>query len=636
MKKTIVNVLTFLAVAFLTGSIIALGDALYNVLAGSYLTEGFSAVINFYAQNAIGDSVFMILVGAFFASGVGLYSLIRRKSRLTPEKRWAAVFGPTLTFLVLVTVAVPVNVSALPNFMYPISLITNAIMFLITLASVVPVSLVCFRLARFSSNKIAIGFGFVFIGVVLFLVVIGLFGFKPGGKVSAAVPIDGPNVIIITIDALRQDRVSAYDNRYVRTPHLDAFASRSVRFNEACANNPWTIPSMFTMLSSRYPTVHGADLTHVGNDNVVMLAEVLKSHGYETEAYVANQILYGELGFKRGFDRYIEYGDIERLTLFKRATVYRFVKRVRDTVIPYYTGVPEEDTTEWLTDRLVSALEREREKPLFLWGHYLDPHVPLTPPRQYVEGPPEFVDEALRFGLLYSTREKELVPGDSAKLVPLYDAEVGYVDEKISEVFDLFEESGLYENSIIIVTADHGEEFFEHGKYGHGVTHFDEVISIPLIIYAPGIKPGVTDYPASLVDVMPTVLDYIGAEPPPDMSGDSLVPAIKGVGETDVDKFIFIDRTASKDDLKSVRLYPYTMIRAGLEEYSYDVRDNRIHEEPEDIVGDMGEDLFEYYRKALDDWAAETDAEAKSLGGAVEIGINAERHEKLKGLGYLK
>jgi arylsulfatase A-like enzyme len=635
MKTCSYNLLNFFLIAFGVGSVVAFGDTIYNVAAGGYLTEGFRAVINFYAQNAIADSAFMISVGAFFASAVGVYALIRRKNGTSREKRWGFIFGPALTFLVLLTVAVPVNISALPNFMNPISLITNAIMLLIALALVVPVSLVCVSLAEFSGNRTVIGLAYGIIGVVALSIITGLVAFKPGGRIPAAEKIDGPNVIIITIDALRQDRVSAYDSGYVRTPHLDAFASRSIRFDEACANNPWTIPSMFTMLSSRYPTVHGADLTHVGNEDVVMLAEILKSHGYETEAYVANQILYGELGFKRGFDRYVEFGDIVPLLAFKRTTVYRFFKRIRDTVLPYYTNVEAKDSTEWLTDRLVSSVSGGR-RPFFVWAHYLDPHTPLTPPREYVEGTPEFVDEAVRLGLLYSTDEENLTSDDRPWLVALYEAEVRYVDAQLKRVFDALEESGLYDNSIIVITADHGEEFFEHGRYGHGKTHYDEVVSIPLIIYVPGGEPGVSHYPASLVDVMPTVLDYVGADAPSDMSGESLLPALSGDALKTGDKFIFIDRTSTDRYLKSARLYPYTLTRSGPSDYTYDMRDNRVHSDPDDRVENPDNKLFDYYRTALDDWATETDAEAKTTGETAEIGIDAERREKLKGLGYIK
>ncbi len=636
MKTHSYKLLTFFLTAFVIASIAALGDTIYNAAAGSYLTGGFLAVINFFAQNTVANFFVVIIAAVFFAVLLLLYSLTERGRKFPAEKRWFVVFWPAAAFLVFFLVAVPVNMSALPNFMTPISLAVNAVMFVTVFGLIVAGIALGSKFAGAVSGKKAVRavLGFSVISAVS--VISGFTLYNPEGGISKSDPIGGPNVIIITIDALRQDRVSAYKPGNVDTPNLDAFAARSLRFEEACTNNPWTIPSMFTMNSSRYPTVHGADTTHIGNENVVMLAEVLKSHGYETEGYVANQILYGELGFNRGFDRYVEYGDIVPLLAFKRTTVYRFFKRVRDTVVPNYTNFPVEDSTEWLTNRLVSSLSRDRDRPFFVWAHYLDPHTPLTPPRKYVKGSPEFVDEALRLGFLYSTYEEDLVPGDREWLVPLYEAEVRYVDESLKKVFDVIEVSGLYENSIIIITADHGEEFFEHGKYGHGKTHYDEVISIPMMIYLPGVKPGVSKRPVSLIDIMPTVLDYVGADAPAGMSGKSLLAIVEGSAEVYDEEFIFIDRLSVDPTYKSARIRPYTLTRSGPSEYAYVMRDMRIDIGPDDIVAEPDVSLFERYRGPLDEWAAVIDAEAKGLGGTAEIGIDAERREELKGLGYLK
>lgn len=634
MKKTAVSVLTFLAAAFLIGSVVAVGDTIYNVAAGSYLTEGFRAAINFYAQNAIGDLVFMVLVGAFFALVAGLYNLVRPKSRLTAEKRWAFIFSPAFAFLVLVTVAVPVNRYVLPVALETLSLIVNFLLLVATLAVIVALTKYGFRCVKFFYRRECVLGSVVFILVAAPLTVLGLFFCKTGRSLPYAEPIDGPNVIIITIDALRQDRVSAYGDGYVETPNLDAFASRSIRFEEACTNSPWTVPAMFTMNSSSYPSVHRAGKTHKGNENLVMLAEVLNNHGYDTEAYVANQILYGELGFNRGFDIYLEYGDTYLLSGFKKASTYRFYKRFVDKLSPYL-GVRKIDSTSWLTTEIVSSLNKDRHNPLFLWAHYLDPHSPLTPPRKYMEGPKDIVDERLRFGFFETINDNKLEAKDRDKLVALYEAEVRYVDDMLGEVFKTMDENGLYEDSIIIITADHGEEFFEHGKYGHMKTHYDEVVSIPLFVYMPGIRPGVSEYPVSLLDLMPTILDLIGAEHPRHMSGETIVSVLNGSDDVGEEKFIFIDETIEKRTQKSARDYPYTLIRTGSGEYVYDLRDNRIHKDPDDIVVDVDEQVFEHYRTAVDDWAAAAKAEAEALGGTTEIRIDAERREKLKGLGYM-
>jgi arylsulfatase len=394
---------------------------------------------------------------------------------------------------------------------------------------------------------------------------------------------------------------------------------------------------MYTMMSSRYPSVHGADKTVRGHPEIIMLAELLKSHGYRTEAYNANPIMYGGLGFEDGFDVYIEHGDVLPLVAFNKTTAYRFVKKLRDAIFER-SNVAGGDSTEWLTERLLRAFNKKRRRPLFLWAHYLDPHTPLTPPREYVRGTPEFVEGALRFGRSETIFYENLVVEDLDVLIPLYEAEVRYVDDKFGGVLTAMEDNGYFENSIIIVTADHGEEFFEHGEYGHGKTHYNEVISIPMFIYTPDGEPGTTDYPVSLIDIMPTVLEYVGAEVPSDtdMSGESLLPLIEGSSKGRKDKYIFIDRIQTDPNLKSARFAPYTLIRSGANVFSYEMVDNTITTSPDDIVENPDPEVYDAMWEALDKWATATDEEAEALGEVVEVKLDAGRREKLKGLGYLK
>jgi len=634
MKSTIYSVLISLVVVFVIASLAGLVDTLYNVWAGYYLTGGFLGAIDFYAHDTLANLFFGIAVAAVMGLGLLLCGLLRPGRLPAYEARWALIFCPAAVFLALLLVVIPVNFIALPNFFELTSLIANGLMLLTALVVLIPGVIFGRYVVKWVARKSVAWIALLFSVLSIAFIIAGLALNAPGAYLPRSRTIDGPNVIIITIDALRQDRVDAYGAGYVGTPNLDAFAERSVRFNRICTNSPWTLPSMYTMNCSRYPTVHGAEMYLKGRDEIVMLAEVLKSHGYETEAYVANNLLFSGIGFGCGFDKYVEYGDITPFISFKHTTVYRFFKRMRDTVLPYLKIVPLERRTEWITDKLVSTLSRKRTKPFFLWAHYLDPHTPLTPPREYMEGPEDIVEERLRFGFSETAKDDKLEKKDREALVALYEAEVRYVDDRLKRVFDVIEETGLYENSIIIITADHAEEFFEHGRYGHAKTHFDEVVSIPLMIYVPDGNPGVTDYPAALIDIMPTILDYVGADAPPGMSGESLMPVIRNPDGPFDEKFIFIDRTALNHDVKSCRLYPYTLIRSGVGEY--DFRDNRIHKGPDDIVADPDEKLFESYRKALDDWVDRITVEAEALGSPAEIKIDAERRVKLKGLGYLK
>jgi arylsulfatase A-like enzyme len=371
----------------------------------------------------------------------------------------------------------------------------------------------------------------------------------------------------------------------------------------------------------------------VGNPEIGTLAEILSDYGYRTEGRIANPTMNPRLGFNKGFDLYT-IGIVLPFRSFSKARLYRLYRTLYFSLPVFYESGGAY-STESLTDCLVRFLEQDHGRPFFLWGHYLDPHTPLDPPRKYIRMDEEDIDKALAFGRHQTQPDWALDEKDSNKLVPLYDAEVRYVDDMFGKVLEALENGGYFEDSIIIVTADHGEELFEHGGYGHSRTHYNEVISIPLMVYVPGVEPGVSDYPASLIDIMPTVLDYVGVEPPPDMSGESLMPVIEGMRGTSGDKSIFIDRTGDNHNLKSVRSHPYTLIGDRAGEYSYVLVDNTIREGPYDIVVDPDPAVFNRLKELVDEWADSVESEADALGVPSEMEPNEDHLEALKKLGYV-
>jgi arylsulfatase A-like enzyme len=622
------------------GIVVSVVDMVYHVSRGYFIVNSFLSSLDYLAVNAVANAALCLFLATVIYVPIVIISFVGRKEEPASGSHLARITWFVFFSAFYFILSLNVNIDYLPGTYSAESLIGNLVLVALF-----------FALAIFSTIKSPRFFGFVLrkgfyipsavVAVPLVIIFLGFLAFYSGGKIQENPRIEGPNVIIITIDALRQDRVGAYGLGYVETPNLDGFAAKSVRFEEACTPAPWTIPSMYSMNSSRYPSVHGVDLYHRGSEKIIMLAQVLKSHGYRTEGYVANNLLYSERGFGRGFDVYVEQGDIGALVPVKLTAFYRFMCRFRN-VASKLLGKPGPDTTKWLTDRLVSAFTRygesNRRRPLFLWAHYLDPHHPLTPPREYIHGEPELIERALD-RTYYYVKINETFEGNERELyVPLYEAEVRYVDDELERVFKAMEEAGIFDDSLIIITADHGEEFNEHGRYGHCWTHYDEVMSIPMMIYAPDVEPGVSGYPASLMDIMPTVLDYVGAYEPPGMSGESLIPAMETAagGEVpDTGKYIYLDQTAYNPYMKSVRLWPYTLTRDGEKEYSYVMIDNSIHEGPDDIVQDPDSELFDRMRTALDRWAELTAAETEAVGDRIEIGLDEEQKERLKNLGYL-
>jgi len=305
-----------------------------------------------------------------------------------------------------------------------------------------------------------------------------------------------------------------------------------------------------------------------------------------------------------------------------------------DHALPYL-DIGTVDSTTWLTKNIVKTLTEKRSKPLFLWAHYLDPHTPLLPPRKYIDLTDDEAKAALDFSKMHSAAFLELDESSLDKMEPLYEAEVRYIDEKLGEIIGILEKNGYFENSIIIVTSDHGEAFFEHGHYGHGVTHYDEEISIPLFIYVPEVQPGATEYPAGLIDLTPTILNYVGITDDYDMSGIDLLPIMRG-NTVDNDRLLFLDETGSDETMKSVRDARYTLIRSGVTKYTYEMVDNLEGQGPDDIIDNPTPELYNRFEAALDDWADYIAIEKKALGDSeTGIDIGDEQKDKIKGLGYL-
>jgi arylsulfatase A-like enzyme len=609
-------------------------DTLINVIVGSYHVRSFANGVNYFAHGAAADFCFVLLTAVLLlVPAVVLHLMPGRRSGGFAERWYPFVFGTCAATLAVFLVAVPVNFSILPGVFSTKSMLFN----LLFVLAIPVLALLLIEIGRrfYRRLKKPIFLLSVFVVVALVFVAVGYaVNFDDHVSVESRT-LDGPNVLIITIDALRRDHLSCYSDEYVRTPNIDEFAGRSLLFNNAFTNSPWTVPSMYTMLTSSYPSVHGADLTHRGNDNLITLAQILKAHGYSTEAYVANHVLYAELGFDRGFERYVEFGEPTSLGWMRRSTVYHFIKYVNNKAQSVFG---DNDTTKWLTEVLVSRLSATRERPFFIWAHYLDPHSPLTPPAEYIDGKAAFVEDALALS------EKTKTFGSSADMreedrdlaLALYGAEVKYVDRSVGKVLSVIEDNGLLEDTIVIITADHGEEFFEHGRYGHGKTHYFEVTAVPLIIYAPDIEPRVREEPAALVDLVPSLVHYVSPETDAGFSGVNLFQERSEVTEGGRGRFIFFDETEFDPNMKSVYLEPFIFSRTGSDVYTYEVTDV-TKEPPYDVIPGPEPGTFEPYRETLEEFVAETNIEAASLGGeAKAIVVGADRREKLRDLGYLK
>jgi len=353
------------------------------------------------------------------------------------------------------------------------------------------------------------------------LVGVGVLGMLSGRP--RANPGSSPNVLIISVDALRADAVGSL------TPNIGELAARGVTFTEAFAQAPWTLPSLASLMTSRYPSELG--IRPLTNDapgrpafyppvaSAPRAAEMLREAGYTTAAQLTNPYATEKFGLQGGFTCIRHSQDRPRTPL-----AYDLLRRGLRL-----GGIPSErDDADQVTRGALAWLREERREPFFLWVHYLDPHAPY--------GPPPVADTLAHEALMRAARESPSTKErESARqrVRQAYEAEVRYCDDWIGKLLRYLDESGLADRTLVILTADHGEGFWEGDALEHGGSFARAVMQVPLVIAFPdrrhaGLR---VDEPARLLDVLPTVLDVASVATPSHVRGTSLLPLLEGSSE---------------------------------------------------------------------------------------------------------
>lgn len=351
----------------------------------------------------------------------------------------------------------------------------------------------------------------VLLGLVAACVLLDLQRRRPSGPRTASAGHDVPRVILIVADTLRADALSAPEGGASAhgslTPVLDAFAADAWRFPSARSAGPWTLPSMATLLTGTSPLVHGAlHRTSVLPDGVPTLAESFAAAGYRTAAIGHNPVLSPSRRLNRGFDEY-ELPDPNGV--FGRSLGYALWRRTIERRAERYGRADE------LVERASSWVEEHAAEDFFLWLHFYDPHLAYAPPAAFRPAgqPPAGFGRTIGFGELDRLRGGYLVPDAEGRrwVRELYDAEVRFLDTSLGAFFERLRELGLYEDSLIVFTSDHGEEFWEHQGFEHGHTSYEELLRVPLLIKLPGERPGGSDARAvSQESVAPSLLALCG------------------------------------------------------------------------------------------------------------------------------
>jgi arylsulfatase A-like enzyme/Flp pilus assembly protein TadD len=303
------------------------------------------------------------------------------------------------------------------------------------------------------------------------------------------------NVLLITLDTLRWDRLSIYSDKYVKTPHIDRIAKKSFVFMRAFSHNPVTLPAHVNILTGTTPRFHGiSDNTGFRLDErFLTLAEHLHGAGYSTGAFIGAFPLDSRFGLNQGFDVYDDlYGTHNERELF-------YVERPAEKVI--------EPAVQWL-----SQPQRKQEK-WFSWIHLFDPHQPYLPPQPYKK---EYRHD-------------------------LYSGEVAYMDASLKTLFDFLETQGFMDRTVIVITGDHGEALGEKGEETHSYFAYNNTIHIPLIIYIPGAGGRFIHENVCHADIFPTLCDILGLKIPSHIQGKSLVPVIEGSNQRSKTRGIYFE-----------------------------------------------------------------------------------------------
>jgi arylsulfatase A-like enzyme len=344
------------------------------------------------------------------------------------------------------------------------------------------------------------------------------------------------NLVLVTIDSLRADHVGSYGYERDTTPRLDEYARAGHRFTNAFAHACATRPSFPAILTSSHPLMHGG-FERLSADRT-LISEVFSELGYETAGFHSNLYLSAEFGYDRGFDTLYDSREDPSLTTRLRQAVkdnlnsdgllYGVLERLYQgaerragvDVGSHYVSAEE------LTDRALEWARARRDEPSFLWVHYMDPHHPYAPPDEHQRFSSVGASEGVRLRPKMMENHEDITDEELSTLVDLYDGEVRYTDEQVGRL--LSELDDCWSDWTAFVTADHGEEFRDHGEFFHQNRFYDEVMHVPLIVYD-GDSTGTHDEMVGLLDVAPTIAERAGATDLPEAFwGHSLEPLLSG------------------------------------------------------------------------------------------------------------
>ena len=360
-------------------------------------------------------------------------------------------------------------------------------------------------------------------GLVSSLLLAGVLGCSdsPGPGVGSIFP----DIVLVSIDSLRADHLGCYGYWRPTSPTIDRLASRGARFANAVTTTSWTLPAHAALFTGLNDAAHGVmtDGIRLADDHVT-LAEELRGAGYQTAGFFGGPYLHPTFGLDQGFDTY--------QSCMTRIADDVTGRDVRAEALGGEETSHGDITGPRLLEEVEGWLDQVSEDPFFLFLHMWDVHYDYIPPQRLVEAfDPDYQGSITGRGMMHNQAiSAEMDQRDLEHLLALYDGEIRFTDEILGQVLERLDARGRLEGTLIVVTADHGEEFFEHGGKGHRRTLFDEVLRVPLVVYWPGhVAPGqVIEDQVRIIDVSPTLLSLAGVASTGQLQGRDLTALLTG------------------------------------------------------------------------------------------------------------
>ena len=454
-----------------------------------------------------------------------------------------------------------------------------------------------------------------------------------------------PNILLVVIDTTRADHLSCYGYERPTSPRIDAFAAESTLFERAFSQSSWTKPSMASMLTGHFPTMHQTNLeASILPQSETIVTEHLRAQGYRTAVLSGNPWVTPDYGFGRGVDYFFSIYDerFARVTQFMR-TLKRLSKLMGDRKWVYNRVklLVQGELSTTKRDEVVAAeavrwLGQHREGgPFYMHIQFMSPHHPYDPPPPFDKFVP---DRSVKPVTVYPKKSyfffehgDALDAKQTADMIARYDGDILFADTVFGRLMDEMRAMKLLDDTIVVLTSDHGDEFYDHQNWGHGQSVYNELLHVPLIVrypkaFAPGRRVAT---PVMSIDIVPTLLALTGSPPMPLAAGQSLVDAERQTRSPDAfSELIYrfgAARSVVSGEHKLVDLQQGERKQALL----YDLRGDFREQHDLAASDPTRATALTQQLAAVHDWAAGHQSESKSLA------VTDEMEQRLKALGYV-